>query len=474
MHGLYIIGATIYWIITALTVIHVIMDNRQPAKTVAWAFMIVFLPFIGILLYIFFGVNTRKERMVSQRSLDQLSKRSMVQYVQQQSLQLPDNHKALIDLYINQNFALPFKDNEITLLSDGEQFFPALFHAIGQAHHHIHIDLYIIEDDPLGYLVSDMLIDKARQGVEVRLVYDDVGCFNVKHDFFERMRREGIEVVPFLPVRFPSFTSKVNYRNHRKIIVIDGHIGFIGGMNVAMRYFKREWHDTMVQVEGSSAYELQRAFLIDWYFADRTLISDKKYYPALLPSAGEKKTAGSLAQVVTSSPTSPYPEIMQGYVHAISTARNEILIETPYFLPNEPVLFALKMAALRGTRVELIVPLRSDARFVEWASRSYLREVAEAGVQVYLYNDGFIHSKLMVVDDTLATCGSTNIDFRSFENNFESNIFIYDGRVASQFREAFMNDRQHATALTDIPERMKPSFWKHLLESITRMLAPLF
>ena len=182
---------------------------------------------------------------------------------------------------------------------------------------------------------------------------------------------------------------------------------------------------------------------------------------------------GSLLQVVTSSPTSPYPEIMQGYVHAIAAARQSILIETPYFLPTEPVLFALKMAALRGIDVRLIVPARNDTQFVEWAARSYLREAAEAGIQVLLYTQGFLHSKIMVIDDSLATCGSTNIDFRSFENNFECNVFIYDLAVATQLRDVFLQDQTQSQKLTDIPKRYHPSFTKRLLESLARLLAPL-
>ena len=495
MHGLYIAGVILYWLIMTLAVVHVVMDNRQPAKTMAWVLVILFVPVVGFVLYLFFGVNTRRERMVSQRSLDQLSKRSMLGFVEQQNLQLPERHLPLIDLYINQNFSLPFKDNDLQLLCDGEEFFPSLFQAIGAARDHIHIDLYIIEDDPLGMLVSDMLIDKARQGVEVRLIYDDVGCWNVRHRFFERMREEGIEVVPFLAVRFPSFTSKVNYRNHRKLIIIDGRVGFIGGMNIALRYYNKgtsPWRDLMVRVEGTGVYALQRAFLIDWYFVDRTLISSRKYYPNVNDNVNDNDNVNArhstlnaqrstlnaqrstLIQIVTSGPVSPYPEIMQGYVHAISSAKHTIMMETPYFLPTEPVLFALKMAALRGVDVRLIVPLRSDARFVEWASRSYLREVAEAGVRVWLYADGFLHSKFMVVDDSLCTCGSTNIDFRSFENNFESNIIIYDAAMASRFRDVFLSDQHHARQLSDVPERLHPPFLKRLLESLTRLLAPLF
>jgi cardiolipin synthase len=466
----------LYQIIAIIAVIHVIMDNRQPAKTMAWALVIWFVPVVGIVFYLFFGVNTRKERHVSERSMNQLTKRSMLEFAEQQNLHLPEKHKPLIDLFINQNLSLPFKDNKMEAYTDGYQFFPALLAAIHEAKNHIHIDMYIFAEDALGCLVADALIAKAQEGVEVKLIYDDVGCWNVSHRFFERMREEGIEVVSFLPVRFPSFTSKVNYRNHRKIIVIDGTVGFIGGMNIALRYVKgtgtMPWRDTMLKVTGGAVYALQRAFLVDWYFVDRTLLSDRKYYP---PMTGSHQTVNNcLAQVVTSGPVTPYPEIMQGFVRVILGARRYLYLETPYFMPNDSILFALKTAALAGVEVRVLCPMYSDARFVEWASRSYLREVVEAGVQVSLYKAGFLHSKLMVCDDSITTCGSTNLDFRSFENNFEANIFFYDEGIALRMKKVFMNDLEQSVSLTEIPSRMHGSFLMRLWESVTRMLSPLF
>lgn len=466
----------LYQIIAIIAVIHVIMDNRQPAKTMAWALVIWFVPVVGIVFYLFFGVNTRKERHVSERSMNQLTKRSMLEFAEQQNLHLPEKHKPLIDLFINQNLSLPFKDNKMEVYTDGYQFFPALLAAIHEAKNHIHIDMYIFAEDALGCLVADALIAKAQEGVEVKLIYDDVGCWNVSHRFFERMREEGIEVVSFLPVRFPSFTSKVNYRNHRKIIVIDGTVGFIGGMNIALRYVKgtgtMPWRDTMLKVTGGAVYALQRAFLVDWYFVDRTLLSDRKYYP---PMTGSHQTVNNcLAQVVTSGPVTPYPEIMQGFVRVILGARRYLYLETPYFMPNDSILFALKTAALAGVDVRVLCPMYSDARFVEWASRSYLREVVEAGVQVSLYKAGFLHSKLMVCDDSITTCGSTNLDFRSFENNFEANIFFYDEGIALRMKKVFMNDLEQSVLLTEIPSRMHGSFLMRLWESVTRMLSPLF
>ena len=466
----------LYQIIAIMAVIHVVMDNRQPAKTMAWALVIWFIPVVGIVLYLFFGINTRKERHVSERSMNQLTKRSMLEFAEQHDLRLPEKHKPLIDLFVNQNLALPFKDNHVEIYTEGYTFFPALLTAIGEAKQSIHIDMYIFADDALGTLVSDALIDKAHQGVEIRVVYDDVGCWNVKHSFFEHMREEGIQVVSFLPVRFPSFTSKVNYRNHRKIVVIDGNVGFIGGMNIALRYVKgtgqMPWRDTMMKVTGGAVYALQRAFLVDWYFVDRTLLSDRKYYPSALRS--EQSSNNCLAQVVTSGPVTPYPEIMQGFVRIILGARRYLYLETPYFLPNDPVLFALKTAALAGVDVRVLCPKYSDARFVEWASRSYLREVVEAGVQVSLYKPGFLHSKLMVCDDAISTCGSTNLDFRSFENNFEANIFFYDEGVALRMKKVYLDDEKQSVLLTDVPGRMNNRFFVRLWESVTRMLSPLF
>ncbi len=466
-------GIFIIWqVIAIVAVIHVIMDNRQPAKTMAWALVIWFVPVIGLIFYLFFGINTRKERYVSERSLNQLTKRSMLEFAEQQNLRLPERQKPLIDLFVNQNLSLPFKDNEVEIYTDGYGFFPALLAVIHEAKSHIHVDMYIFAEDALGQLVADALIAKAREGVEVRVIYDDVGCWNVSHRFFERMREEGIEVASFLPVRFPSFTSKVNYRNHRKIIVIDGHVGFIGGMNIALRYVRgtggHAWRDTMLKVTGGAVSALQRAFLVDWYFVDRTLLTDRKFYPHV---AIENDC---LAQVVTSGPVNPYPEIMQGFVRIIMGARRYLYLETPYFLPNESVLFALKTIAMAGVDVRVICPRYSDARFVEWASRSYLREVAEAGVKVLLYDAGFLHSKLMVCDDAVATCGSTNLDFRSFENNFEANIFFYDEALTLRMKELFWKDEALSVPLEKVPGRMRSGFLVRLWESVTRMLSPLF
>jgi len=462
-----------YLTMTIGGIVAVLMDNKQPEKTMAWILVLCFIPFVGFVFYLFFGQNTRKEKVISNRSMDLLTKRSMLEFAEQENLHIPRRNRPLMKLFTNQNWALPFKDNEVSIFTDGYEFIYTLLYYIGQAKDHIHLDTYIIEDDPLGNLVADALIDKAREGVEVRLIYDDVGCWKVKDRFFKRMKEAGIVVHAFMPVRFPAFTGKVNYRNHRKLCVIDGKVGFIGGMNIALRYVKgtkrQAWRDTHLCIRGGAVYAIQRAFLVDWYFVCRALITDRRYYPAIDKNINNN----CLAQIVTSSPISPWPDIMQGYVRILLQAHRYVYMESPYFLPTEPVLFAMRTAALAGVDVRLIVPRHGDAKLVEWASRSYLMEVIEAGVKVYLYEEGFIHSKLLVSDDNLCSCGSTNIDFRSFENNFEANAFFFGEGMALRIKNIFLKDQAKSTLVDDVAYFIKRPFLQRLFESLVRLLSPL-
>lgn len=465
----------IYIMVIVSIIVTILMDNRQPAKTMAWVMVLLFVPVAGIILYIFFGQNTRKMRFISQRSLDQLSKRQMQEFVEQRELRMPDKFQSLVRLFTNQSLALPFKDNEAEFYTDGYQFFPALLQAISRARHHIHLETYIFDDDPLGRLIADALIQKAKEGVEIRVIYDDVGCWRVPSAFFERMKKAGIDVCAFMPVKFPAFTSKVNYRNHRKVCIIDGIEGFTGGINIALRYVKGmrngtlPWRDTHMRLRGSIVYALQRAFLVDWYFVDRTLVTNRTYYPPM----PWKISNDCLAQIVTSSPIAPWPDIIQGYVRILLEAKSYVYMESPYFLPTEPVLFAMRTAALAGVDVRLMVPRHSDSHLLEWASLSYVVETLAAGVKIKLYEGGFNHSKLLVADDEVSTCGSTNIDFRSFENNFESNVFFYDRQMALRIKELYMADEAQSVDFNDVDTLRHRPYLHRLTESLFRLLAPL-
>ena len=452
------------------TIIVVILDNRNPVKTMAWILVLTFLPFIGLIFYIFFGRSTRRERLISKKSYNRLMKRPMQEFLAQAAFQFPDNQHQLMALFKSTNQALVFEGNKIDIYTSGLPKLQALIHELYKAKQYIHLEYYIFEDDAVGRLVRDVLIDKAHEGVEIRLLYDDVGCWHVPNRFYEEMREAGIEARSFLKVRFPQFTSKVNYRNHRKIAVIDGKVGFIGGMNIAERYMRGFswgiWRDTHIKIKGKAVYGLQTAFLMDWYFVDRTLLTSAKYFPEV------KSYGNSIMQIVTAEPVRQWKEIMQGLTLAISSSRKYFYIQTPYFLPTEPILSALQIAALAGVDVRLMMPERADNRITHLGSCSYLSDILKAGVKVYFYQKGFLHSKLMVSDDTLSTVGSTNMDFRSFEHNFEINAFMYDKDTALRMKEIFLRDQKESVQI-QLKNWQKRPLKRKATESIVRLLAPL-
>ena len=458
---------SLFLLAVVVTIIVVVLDNRNPVKTLAWVLVLSFLPVVGMLFYFFFGRDVRKEKLISKRGYFRLNKYPLAEYYERKS---GKDHHQLMRFFRLVNASLPFDGNQIDIYTSAYQMLAALLKAIDRAQHHIHLQFYIFEDDAVGRLLRDALIKKAKEGVEIRLLYDDVGSWKVKHEFFDRMREEGIETRGFLKVRFPMFTSKVNYRNHRKVAVIDGRIGFVGGMNIALRYLKGvswgEWRDTHVRIEGCAVYGLQVSFLTDWYAADHSLITSSRYYPEM-PAYGD-----SSIQIVTSNPMGGVASIMQGLLVAIASSKKYFYVQTPYLLPTEPILMALKTAALGGVDVRIMIPERADSKITHLATLSYLDELMKCGVRIYRYKKGFLHSKLMVSDDMVSTVGSTNMDFRSFEHNFEVNAFMYDSGTALRMKEIFLVDQKDAELLQIKDWRMRPWYQK-VGESVIRLFAPL-
>lgn len=460
----------VYLAVILFTIVIVLLDNRNPVKTMAWVLVLVFLPVVGLAFYFFFGRNTRKERLISKKGFSRLSKRPMAEYQAQEALGDFTGRNQLIPFFHRVSNALPFEGNDVQVFTDGYSMYQELFRRIAKAKHHIHLEFYIFENDAVGRLLRDLLIDKAREGVSVRLLYDDVGCWDVNPMFYDEMLCEGIEVRSFLKVRFPQFTSKVNYRNHRKLAIIDGKVGFIGGMNIALRYLKGVpwgvWRDTHICLKGKAVYGIQTAFLTDWFAVDRTLLTSAQYFPKM-------DTVGtSVAQIVTSDPVGEWHDIMLGLVKAISCAQRYIYVETPYFLPTEQVMAAFQTAALSGVDVRLMIPKKADAFITHKGTMSYLDELMKSGVKVYLYRAGFLHSKLWVADDEWASVGSTNLDFRSFEHNFEANAFFYDEKTVCAMKEIFLEDMKKCMTLS---QKIwdKRSFKNKIVESVVRLLAPL-
>ena len=454
-----------------VTIVVIVMDNRSPYKTLAWGLVLIFLPVVGLVLYFFFGQDTRKERLISKKGFKRLTKYPMMEFQMQKSYKVSEEKQhQLIRFFQRVNLALPFEGNSIKVFQDGYSTLQGLLATIKSAQHHIHVEFYIFEDDAVGRLVKDALMDKAREGVEVRVLYDDVGCWKVPYLFFDEMREAGVEVRGFLKVRFPRFTSKVNYRNHRKVVVVDGQVGYMGGMNLGNRYLKGvswgNWKDVMIQMKGKAVYGLQTTFLTDWYATDHSLLTSSVYFPEM------DKQGNALVQVVTSDPVGSWRDIMQGLLVAITSSQKYLYIQTPYLLPTESILWALKTVALAGVDVRIMIPQMTDTRWIHWGTRSYLEELMEAGVKIYMYQKGFLHSKLLVSDDCLATIGSTNMDFRSFEHNFEVNAFMYDQASALELKRVFLSDQKDAKQLLLKQWRMRP--WSQKVkESVIRLFAPL-
>lgn len=471
------------YLIAVVSVVFVVMlENRQPVRTVAWILVLLFLPVLGLFLYVFFGRNLKRGTLISKACAMQLARRSAQQFYRNGFPDLPEEHVPLIRLFRRQSVSFPYPGNAVDVFTEGKPMLEQLLADMAAARRHIHLEFYIFEDDDTGRRVQACLMEKARQGVQVRVIYDDVGCWNVSQRFFREMERAGVEVCGFLPVRFPVFTSKVNYRNHRKIVVIDGEVGYIGGMNIADRYFvdssrQKAWRDTHIRVAGNVVAGLQRAFLADWYVACGQMISASGYFPDSHTGHEAVQTSGLygnkvLVQVVTAIPTGVWPDIMQGMVLLLLRAKKYCYIQSPYFIPTDRMLFAMQTAALSGVDVRLMLPARADKQILSWASRSYLADVMKAGVRVYLYRKTFLHAKVWVSDDSLFSCGSTNMDFRSFEHNFEINAFIYDKRLAKSMRRVFLTDQKECRLL-NLERWMGRSFWRRLLESFIRVLAPL-
>jgi cardiolipin synthase len=460
----------VYFAIIFGTIVVIVLDNRNPVKTLAWVLVLTFLPVVGLVLYIFFGRSRRRERIIGRKIYNRLQKKPRIEYLAQDSFTQPPEYERLISLLRNTCQAFPFDNNSMEVYTNGEAMLQSLLQQLEQAERHIHLEFYIFEDDNVGRAVREVLMKKAQAGVEVRVIYDDVGCWQVPHRFFNEMKEAGVQVRSFLEVRFPVFTSRVNYRNHRKIVVIDGKVGFIGGMNLAERYVYGMpwgvWRDTHLMLEGKAVHGLQTVFLMDWYAADHTLLSSAHYFPK------QDKKGNLLIQIATSEPVGPWKEIMQGLVSAISNAKSYFYMQTPYFLPTEQILAAMQSAALSGVDIRLMLPLRADNRITHLGSCSYLADALYAGVKVFFYKKGFLHSKLMVSDDKFCTAGSTNLDFRSFEHNFEVNAFIYDEETACKMRNIFLHDQRDCTQI-HFRHWMKRPRLQRVAESIVRLMAPL-
>ncbi|RSD29414.1 cardiolipin synthase [Mesobacillus subterraneus] len=478
LDAVYLGYISIFMSLTVIFISFVIfLENRHPAQTLTWIVVLGGFPVVGFIFYLLFGRNHRKEKMFRRKYF--LDKQTFskiegdaerVNEVRMQEME--EDHRRLFHLAQQLgNSPISFATTS-KVLTNGDETFCHILAELKKATHHIHMEYYIVRHDEIGQEIKSVLIEKAKQGVIVRFLYDSVGSWKLSNEYIGELIDAGVEMVEFGPVRLPFLNSKFNFRNHRKIIVIDGSVGFVGGLNIGDEYLGRDegfgfWRDTHLMARGEAVRSLQLIFLQDWfYMTNNSLLTTEYLSPAL-----EENTHGGV-QMIAGGPDNEWSVIKNIFFSMISSADRSVWIASPYFIPDEDIFTAIKVAALSGLDVRLLVPHKPDKKIVFYASRSYFPELLEAGVKIYEYEKGFMHSKIVIVDGQLASIGTSNMDMRSFHLNFEVNAFLYKTSSTEKLVEEFEKDLLVSKQIM-MDDFSKRHIGYRLLESTSRLLSPM-
>ncbi len=485
-----VISAVLYFMNMVLAVFistNIILRKQDPVKTLAWVTVLTLLPYFGVICYLLFGQNYRKRKIFSRKGIADYKMKRAASINQLELLRKSENllgkelapFKKIIYQNLKNSHTLIDDNENIDFYFSGKEALDAMYKEIESAVHHIHLQSYIFDDDSTGQKFKNLLVRKALQGVEVKVMVDGVGSFFLRRSIVNEMRDARVEVIVFSPLRLVMPFSKINYRNHRKVLLIDGKIAFMGGVNIADRYcygaLGGGWHDTHIRIRGESVFSLQACFLMDRNFAlnRRKWHFKKKYYPPIEIN-NDRLVRGQhiYSQIISSGPDSDWSSIMQCYFSAITAAKRHIYIVTPYFTPCETILNALKIAALGDVDVKLMLPENSDTRIAHWSTMSYIAELLEAGVKIYLFKKGFNHSKVISIDGLMSIVGSANMDVRSFEHNFEIMGVIYNSDCAGVIEKQFLQDLKHCRQISAGKWAARPLKDK-IKESFARLWGPL-
>ena len=474
----FLLGAIIILNIT-LGISIIFLERKDASATWAWVLVLMFIPIAGFFLYLIFGKPISKRRIFTWDTKARLGVKTAVQAqlraLEEESFAFKHEeiaeYEELVYLHLRNDDAIFSQENKVEIFTDGEKKFNALIRDLEKANDHIHLLYYIIRSDQLGRRIAEVLIKKANEGVEVRMLYDDMGSRSISRRYLRRLRNAGVQVEAFFPSRIPKINFKINYRNHRKLAIIDGKAGYIGGFNIGDEYLGENkkfgyWRDTHLRVYGESVSHMQTRFILDWNQASRNdILYEERYYAAV--------PAGDVGvQIVSSGPDSDWEQIKNGYIKMIMSAKEYIYIQTPYYIPDESMRDALRIAALSGVDVKIMIPNKPDHPFVYWATLSSVGDLLEAGAEVYIYQNGFLHAKTIVVDGKIASVGTANIDVRSFRLNFEVNAFLYDKELTGRLVDVFNDDVKQSTQMS---KKLydKRSLGIRFKESISRLISPV-
>lgn len=465
-------------ILFAIAIIFV--QRKNPTAIAAWLLVLFLIPVLGFILFLVFGQDYRKAKMFKLKSETDKELMEIVssQKTHLKSLKTDVNDRwsgalhRMILMLLESNVAVITLNNKVRVYTDGKKKFADLLEAIRNARDHVHMEYYIMKDDGIGRDIITALAERARAGVEVRLLLDGLGSSALPRRFFEEFKKAGGKHAVFFPSMIPFINIRMNYRNHRKIAVIDGDTAFVGGYNIGDDYlglYKRwgNWRDAAVRIEGHGAMAAQLRFFLDWNYAskDRIDFNDRFFPDKPLPDA-------SAIQIVSGGPDIKWNPVKESYLKMITSATETVYLQSPYFIPDESVSDALRIAALSGIDVRIMIPDRPDHMFVYWASHSYVEELLDSGVRAYTYDNGFLHAKTIVIDGTVASVGSANWDVRSFKLNFETNAIIYDEAVAGELHQAYLDDLAVCTELTPA-WYAKQSWFFRARSSVSRLFSPI-
>ncbi|SDS19287.1 cardiolipin synthase [Polaribacter sp. KT25b] len=476
-----VLALIIYSLIAFFLVGKLLLNGVRPTKTLAWLLAIFTIPVGGMLFYFILGRNRKKNKFYKLKQTKEISE--YYEQVDHYYNHLNENedtniptaikkHVKLAKLIIKGSKFIPSIENELTPLINGPATFEAIFSAMETAKKFIHIQYYIFEEGDLADKFKSILMRKQKEGVEIRFLYDALGSRTLSNKYLHKLKETGIEVYSFLPMKFGKFLSSINYRNHRKIIIVDGVFGFTGGINVSDKYIKGDpdlgnWYDMHLQLKGDVVNSLEAVFAMDWYFASGKddLLNVKYFFKNLV-------SGNSIAQVVASGPDSDFSSIHQLYYAIINSAKKYVYITNPYIIPGEAIKEALQVAAMSGVDVRLLLSANSDSFIVKWNVRSYFETLLESGVKIYLNPDGFLHSKVIISDDELTSIGTANLDIRSFEQNYEVNILIYEREITTKLKLDFLNGCEKSNQI-DYQQYIKRPKIERLKEGLAKVFSPI-
>lgn len=462
--------------------ITVFREKRDIAATWAWLLVLMLLPGIGFVFYLFIGNKLSRKKIFDIKAQESIGMPELVQAQKEMladdedllsSKQATENTKEMASLFLESDESILTKGNKIQIFTDGAEKYDSLIKDISKAEHHIHLVYYIFKDDKIGNRVLNALEERAAAGVEVLVIYDALGSRALKPKFFKKLKVLGGEAETFFGSRFSFINLRFNYRNHRKIVIIDGEIGYMGGFNIGDEYlgeYKKfgYWRDTHLKIEGNAVLPLQSRFLMDWNatVSHHKLEYQESYFPLI------KKKGKSNMQIVSSGPDTETQQIKKGYIKMISMAKESVFIQTPYFVPDDSVLETIEIAVMSGIDVKIMIPNKPDHPFIYRATTYYAAELIAAGAEVYIYDNGFLHAKTIVIDGEICSIGTANFDIRSFKLNFEVNAFIYDPAIARQQKEIFYKDIEQSYLLTqDLLDGQ--SRWLKFKQTFSRLFSPI-